>query len=67
MTVFKATGNATDVVTTPEVSLVCMKPMEDLANQLVPGGSGEALAVKNSWPAASIAMVGFLATAMFMG
>lgn len=67
MTVFRATGNATDVMATPEVTLLCMKPMEDLANQMVPGGNGEALAVKNSWPSALIAMIGFLATAVFMG
>lgn len=52
----------------PEVHLNCMKPMEDEPpNQLVPQGSGKALVARNSWPSMLAALVGFLATAVFLG
>jgi hypothetical protein len=67
MTIFAATGNTTDVMVSPEVHLNCMKLVEDSPpNEMTPTGSGEALAVRKSWPSILAALVGFLATAVFV-
>ena len=62
MTIFAANGNATDVMTSPEVHLNCMMPMQDFEqNALIPEGSGQAMAVWKSLPSVGVALVGFLA------
>lgn len=67
MTIFAATGNATDVMASPEVHLNCMKLMEDSPpNEVVSEGSGCALTVRKSLPSMFAAMFGFLAVTAFM-
>lgn len=69
MTVFAPKGNASTVLSKPEVNLQCMKPIEDdvLPYRTTAKGQGETLIVKNSWPAMLFASAGFLATAIFIG
>ena len=67
MTIFSATGQATSLMASPEVSLECMKPMEDvLANQVVSGRSGRTFAQRDSWSSMLAAPIAILTVVLFM-
>jgi hypothetical protein len=67
MTIFVATGNGTDVLASPEVSLDCMKPiLDEPANQMVPEGKAASLTVGGSWSSRVAAVVGVLALVILL-